>query len=99
MLNYCKQVRQLNLSLVFSNKAGHITGLRSKGRLLALPSNVRLGSKWFPMKNAPAYYTVMDVLKNRASWSSTGIGDDISLKISNVKISINDVCNLMKLAI
>jgi hypothetical protein len=29
----------------------------------------------------------------------TFIGDDISLKISTVKLNINDVCNLIKQAI
>ncbi len=40
-------------SLIFSNRPPYMTPL--KGRLLALPPNIRLGWKWLPVTKAIAY--------------------------------------------
>ncbi len=40
------------------NLAETFTGPISKGRLLALLENIRLGWKWMKMTNTPAYYKI-----------------------------------------
>jgi hypothetical protein len=46
------------MKLVFAGKAGAYSSLGAplKGRLLALPTNDRLGCKSLPGRNAPAFY-------------------------------------------
>jgi hypothetical protein len=46
-------------SLLFTSKAGaHLTGVQNNGRLLALPTNVRLGWKCMTLANTQAYYLI-----------------------------------------
>ncbi len=53
----CFTAIHVHLSLILGGKVGawH-SGLHSNGRLLALPTNIRLGWKWMEEANTLAYY-------------------------------------------
>ncbi len=38
-----------------------LKGLFSKGRLIALPANIRLGLKWMGLANIVAYYEMVTI--------------------------------------
>ncbi len=46
----------LHLSLVYKGKVGAYQSVVPFGRLLALPTNIRIGWKWKEMTNRLAYY-------------------------------------------
>jgi hypothetical protein len=55
----------------------HKLRLHFKGRLLALPANIRLGWKWVTGQNTSAYYTtilitIINVLKYRPLTTTNG---------------------------
>jgi hypothetical protein len=62
---------------MFAGKAGtypsdHLSGAPLLGRLLALPTNIRLGWKGLPVENALAYITNIRKLRTKKSFTTLG---------------------------